>query len=272
MASNELNRRDALRFAGLAAGAFFAGGSLEAFAAEKAASGDVWKYVVVDPRQVAETTYESYAAGRCMYATFKGIVYNVGLALEKTDPIAAAPILGFPYYMMKYGDGGANGWGALCGSLNGAMAAISLFVADSKKRKALCDEIANYYEQTMFPIYVPANDDFGSMPQTISGSILCHVSSGKWAALAQKRTDSPERSERCSRMSADVARKTAEILNLNIGTAAALEAAPVVSLQRREPSATCASCHDKGKKNSDVIGKMSCGECHDQAVDHAGKK
>lgn len=270
--SNELNRRDALRFAGLAAGAFFAGGSLEAFAAEKAASGETWKYAVVDPKKVADLAYESYAVGRCMYATFKGIVYNVGLALEKTDPLAAAPILQFPYYMMKYGTGGANDWGSLCGSLNGAMAAISLFVADSKKRKALCDEIANYYEQTMFPIYKPANDDFGPMPQTISGSILCHVSSGKWAMLAQKRTDSPERSERCTRMSADVARKTAELLNLNIGTPAALESAPVVAFKRQEPSATCGTCHEKGKKNSDVIGKMSCNECHDQAVDHSEKK
>jgi hypothetical protein len=31
--SNGMNRRDAMRFAGLAAGTFFAGGSLSAFAA-----------------------------------------------------------------------------------------------------------------------------------------------------------------------------------------------------------------------------------------------
>ncbi|MBQ2849914.1 MAG: hypothetical protein IJE77_05485, partial [Thermoguttaceae bacterium] len=90
--------------------------------------------------------------------------------------------------------------------------------------------------------------------------------------FAQKRTDSPERSERCTRMSADVARKTAELLNLNIGTPAALEAAPVVTFKRQEPSATCYSCHGKGKKNSDVIAKMSCNECHEQAVDHSEKK
>ena len=270
--SNGMNRRDALRLAGLTAGTFFAGGSLSAFAAEKAEAGEFWKYAVVDPQKVADTAYENYSVGRCMYATFKSVVYNVGLELEKVDPIAAAPILQFPYFMMKYGDGGANGWGSLCGSLNGAMAAISLFVPNSDKRKALCDEIANYYEQTMFPIYQPANDDFGPMPQTISGSILCHVSSGKWASLAQKRTDSPERSERCTRMAADVARRTAELLNLNIGTPAALDAGPVVALKRQEPSSTCASCHDKGQKNSDVIAKMSCNDCHDQAVDHSEKK
>jgi len=207
-----------------------------------------------------------------MYTTFYGIVYNVGLVLEKTDPIAAAPILHFPFYMMKYGTGGANDWGTLCGSLNGAMAAISLFVPDSNKRKALCDEIANYYEQTMFPIYKPANDDFGPMPQTISGSLLCHVSSGKWSSLAMKRTDSPERTERCTRMSADVARKTAELLNLNAAPGIAADAAPIVTFKRQEPSATCYDCHGKGKKNSDVIAKMSCNECHDQAVDHSEKK
>lgn len=270
--SNGMNRRDAMRFAGLAAGTFFAGGSLRAFAAEKAEAGEFWKYAVVDPQKVADTAYENYKVGRCMYTTFYGIVYNVGLVLEKTDPIAAAPILHFPFYMMKYGTGGANDWGTLCGSLNGAMAAISLFVPNSDKRKALCDEIANYYEQTMFPIYKPANDDFGPMPQTISGSLLCHVSSGKWSSLAQKRTDSPERTERCTRMSADVARKTAELLNLNAAPGIAADAAPIVTLKRQEPGATCYSCHGKGQKNSDVIAKMSCNDCHDQAVDHSSKK
>lgn len=81
--SNEMNRRDALRFAGLAAGAFLVGGSAGNASGAEAGVGGVWKYAVVDPQKVADTAYENYKVGRCMYTTFYGIVYNVGLALEK---------------------------------------------------------------------------------------------------------------------------------------------------------------------------------------------
>ena len=48
---------------------------------------------------------------------------------------------------------------------------------------------------------------------------------------------------------ADVARKTAELLNLNAAPGIAADAAPIVTFKRQEPGATCYSCHGKGKKN-----------------------
>lgn len=278
--TNELNRRDALRFVGLTAGAFLTGSVANRAAAEEVAtplsaaavSADkpAWKYAVVDPNRVADLAYSGYSVGRCMFTTFQAIVWSVAEALEKTDPIAADAIFRFPFHMMRYGDSGANGWGSLCGSLNGAMAAISLFTVEKKTRSALCDEIANYYAQTMLPIYQPKDaEDETPFAQTISGSIICHVSSGKWANLVQVRTDSPERSERCTRLSADIAKKTVELLNLNVAALTSSDVKPIVELKRPEDSATCGSCHDKGGTNSDIIGKMDCAECHpEQPVDH----
>ncbi|MCF0233486.1 MAG: C_GCAxxG_C_C family protein [Thermoguttaceae bacterium] len=273
----ELNRRQALRIVGASAGAFFAGGVAQSGAAEAVpASGAVvgpdcpaWKYVAIDPDRVAEIAYENYEVGRCMFATFLSVVSTVAETLAKTDPVASAAISAFPFHMMKYGDSGANGWGTLCGTVNGAMAAISLFTNESKTRAALCDEVAHYYERELLPVYAPKDDDFGPMPQTISGSLLCHVSSGKWSHLAQVRTDSPERTERCKRLAADVARKTAEVLNLNVAALHTKDVAPVAAAVRPEPVKTCVECHDKKGTNSNIIGKFDCTVCHpDHTVDH----
>ena len=271
---DKLNRRDALRLVGVAAGSMFAYGTArEASAADAVASpamvegAEAWKYAVVDPDKVARDAYEQYHAGRCMHTTFMAIVRNVGEKLADADPLASAAMLNFPFHMMKYGDSGANGWGSLCGSLNGAMAAVALFCGDSATRKTILDELGNYYERTMFPIFKPEGGE--ELPQSISNSVLCHVSSGKWASIAKVRTDAPERTERCSRLSADVAKKTAELLNLYLTSDVADEAKAALLSKRPEPAASCIKCHNKGGETSDVIGKMTCNECHpEKTVDH----
>ena len=228
------------------------------------------EYAVVDPQKVADAAYENYAVGRCMHTTFMAIVSAVAEALETQDPLAAREIASFPFHMMRYGGSGAGGFGSLCGSLNAAMAAVGLFASDSKTRGALLTELGLFYERTMLPTYVPkdADKDEG-YPQTISNSLLCHISSGKWCELAQARADSPERTERCSRLSADVARFTVELLNRNFAALNSSETAPVVAFKRSEPTATCVACHDKKGDVSNIIGQMSCNECHPtQTPDH----
>ena len=230
---------------------------------------EAWKYAIVDPQKVADDAYENYKIGHCMHTTFTAIVLNVAEALEKKDPLAARRMASFPFHMMHYGASGANGFGSLCGSLNGAMAAISLFVSDSKTRKALINEIGRFYERAMLPTYLPKDAQEQDFPQSIANSLLCHVSSGKWCAIAKVRTDSHERSERCTRLSADVARKTAELLNVNFAALNSSDVKLVVEYAATEPTATCVSCHDKSGKNADVIGTSTCSECHpDITVDH----
>ncbi len=271
---DKLNRRDALRLVGVGMGTIFAYGAARETNADDATASpakvegaDAWKYALVDPDKVAKDAYEQYPVGRCMHTTFMAIVKNVGEALAAFDPLASAAMLNFPFHMMKYGDSGANGWGSLCGSLNGAMAAVALFCADSAKRKAILDELGNYYERTMLPIFKPEGGE--ETPRSISNSILCHVSSGKWISVAKVRSDSPERTERCSRLSADVAKKTAELLNLYLSSDVSDEAKAAILTRRPEPVATCVKCHNKGGETSDVIGKMTCNECHpEKSVDH----
>jgi len=49
--------------------------------------------------------------------------------------------------------------------------------------------------------------------QTISESPLCHVSVGKWMAVANKPIGSPERKDRCARVAASTAYHLVELLN-----------------------------------------------------------
>ena len=271
----KFNRRDALKNVGFGVGAFLAANFVGSARANETIGvnpasvdgAEAWKYVPVDPDKVARDAYYDYHVGHCMHTTFYSIVTNVAEEIRKTDPLAADAMLSFPFHMFHYGASGANGWGSLCGSLNGALAAVNLFCADATTLKAICDELGNYYERAMFPVFTP--DDAEPLPQSISNSVLCHVSSGKWCAVAKARTDSPERTERCSRLSADVAKKTVELLNLNLKQLNSSELAPVVELKRPEPASTCIKCHNKGGEQSDVIGKMTCNECHtDKTPDH----
>ena len=56
----------------------------------------------------------------------------------------------------------------------------------------------------------------GGLPQSESDSVLCHISVSKWCYINKIEAESKQRSERCGRLTADVAAKTAEILNAKI--------------------------------------------------------
>ena len=270
-----VNRRDALKTVGASVGALLVAGAAKT--ANAAASAQVvatlnpakvpgkeaWKFAPIDPDQVAKDAYDGYKKGHCMNTTFVAIVTNVAKALKKTDPAAAQVLESFPFHMFNYGASGANGNGTLCGSVNGAMSAVNLFVSEEKTLKAILNEVSIYYERTMLPIYKPEGEEDEAFPQTISNSILCHVSSGKWCALAQVQSGSPERTERCTRLTADIAKKTAELLNLNVAAFHTSDVAPVVTLKRTQPTSACITCHDKGGSVGNIIGKMTCTECHD---------
>ena len=275
-----INRREALCAAFAGAGALLTANPSRAAALALPNPDDpamvdgveAWKYVEIDPQSVANQAYDDYHIGHCMHTVFKAIVDHVAAALEKSDPLAARTMRAFPFHMFHYGASGGNGIGSLCGALNGALAAINLFVSNEKTRKAISTDLIRFYERTLLPEYEPADSDGKPFPKTISNSVLCHISSGKWCELAQVKSGSPERSERCTRLAADVARKTAELLNLNLAGLNAADVAPVVTFKPTEPTATCVACHDKGGDTGNIIGKMTCTECHsDKTPDHHEK-
>jgi hypothetical protein len=122
----------------------------------------------------------------------------------------------------------------------------------------MIDALFRWYEKAELPIFKPSVKvklDF-TPPSTVADSTLCHVSVSRWCYKTGNEMHSQERSERCARVTADVAKKAAEILNEKISGKAILS-------KPSNHAVTCNHCHDKGKVSDIAKGKMDCGTCHD---------
>lgn len=261
---SSISRRKALGFIGGAMAVGFAAGTLStpkvAIGAEEMpqeATPFGWKYHKLDFKEVQPITHEEFYHNGwgCGYAVFYSIV---GLLGKKYG----APYNSFPFSMLEVGKSGVSEWGSLCGSLLGAASAMALFYGRSE-RDPLVNELFRWYEKTAFPIYQPTKEIKEGMnkalPSSVSGSILCHISVSHWSYTTGIPAQAPERSERCARLSADVAKKTVEMLNAKIeGTFKPTEA-------WSETYETCTACHGgQAEKFSSPIlkGKMDCTPCH----------
>ena len=203
----QISRRDALIGVGkVAAGAAIisAGATSLIKAAPARAAQFPWGYKKLDVQQVGDIAYETWYKSFCCQAVVTGVLQPLQKSIG--EPYASLPLDAF-----KWGHGGAVGWGTLCGSLTGAGIATG-FIAGPEGEKILNDVIA-FYAGTALPIYRPhhAKANFKSVNQ--SDSPLCHISVGKWMAKEGVKFFSPERKERCACISADVAMKTASLLN-----------------------------------------------------------
>ncbi|MBT8763055.1 C_GCAxxG_C_C family protein [Desulfohalobiaceae bacterium Ax17] len=161
-------------------------------------------YSPLDPGKVEKKGYEGYYQHHCSFGAFEAIV---GSLREKVGH----PYNLIPTEIMTFGRGGVAGWGTICGALNGASAAIALVVGEYKKYKGLLNELLAWYSKVEMPIYIPAGQK--DMVKTVAGSPLCHASVMNWCEAANVGAKSKLRSERCARLTADVAKKTAELLN-----------------------------------------------------------
>lgn len=158
----------------------------------------------------------------------------------------------------------------MCGSLI-ASATMMNMVCDKKTAFKLVDQLFAWYEQTPFPsdisnrlaherkFLVTKYKSTKILPQTVAHSQLCHVSVTRWCKASGYATDSHERSERCARVTADVAAFTAQLLNKHADGLSEAEYAMSAN------AAGCRSCHAKGKTFEEggwTRGKMDCAECH----------
>jgi hypothetical protein len=226
---------------------------------------DLWKYAKIDPVKVADLAYDIYPDGACMYATVRALLTAVADSLRLTDPVAASVIRGFPFQMMKYGHAGIGMVGSTCGTFNGAAAVIGLFVKDATRRDMMIQELATYYESTELPIYKPKDDKFPDMKTVLPESVLCHVSSTRWRIAADAQMFSPKRAERCRRLSADIATKTAELLNRDHAD----KQCTFIGLPQL--TASCVECHASKGKQADTIVRMNCASCHNHNETHSNK-
>lgn len=223
-----------------------------------------WQYVKLDVEEVRKRGHEGYYRGDCCFGGFVAII-------EALRDKVGFPFTQIPVEMMGFGAGGMAGWGTTCGALIGAAAAINLVTEKDVARK-LVSELLGWYSITPFPSEqsnrYAVNHEFlvkeyksdKELPQSVSNSPLCHVSVTEWCRNAEIASGSPERAERCGRLTGDVAAYAAELLNAHFdGTFAP-------AFQGFEDSATCASCHSVGPeydKGQFTNGKMECTACHE---------
>lgn len=216
----------------------------------------VWKYLALNPEELADRAYAMYPNGSCMYSMVGSVM--TALAEKVGEPFAS-----FPYGMMRYGHGGIGGWGSVCGVVNGAAAVIALFNQDDEEaRNKLIGRFARWYESTPLPTYQPkASQSPMELPPSTAQSILCHVSVSRWCEASGCPAFSKEKSERCRRLTADGARMLAIVLN---------EAQDRPEHGLLDISATakdCNSCHGKAQL-ADAMVKMECRTCHDLPASH----
>lgn len=216
----------------------------------------IWLYTHLDPATTAELAYEDYPNGSCMYGVFNSIVSQ--LAEKIGEPFAS-----FPTKMMKYGHGGVNGSGTICGALNGAAALIGLLVNGKQIQDALVADIFHTYEHSLLPIFEPKTPGLDyTPPNTISSSPLCHVSTTRWGEASGLRIESKERKERCRRLTADVAAMTVSTLNAYHTNTF------VANSHDNKAVRTCMSCHGSQGKLGNTAGKMDCTSCHTESTGH----
>ena len=196
-----------------------------------------YPYVKLDPEKVAKRAYHYYKKHHCAYAVFASI-------LDELKEKVGEPYTYIPSELYVYGKGGVVGWGTVCGALNGACGIITLTCKDYGK---VIDTLFDWYTKTELPNFTPEGKE--AYPKSISNSPLCHVSVMKWCKAATNHFgrfiayNSKERSERCARLAASVAKKTVELLN-------EYHEGRFVPVKIRGFQKT----------------KMDCRECHSQAI------
>lgn len=204
-----------------------------------------WPYKQLDLETAAQGGFDGYHKGECMFGTFDAIVRPL------TEQLGA-PYKDFPFAMFKYGAGGIKGWGTVCGTLNGAAAAVQLL---SPHPDPIINELFTWYEHEQLPNVHAKGAKFPEI-RSVADSPLCHVSIGQWTKASGKHAYSPERGERCACLAASVAKKTVFLLNQQAA------GKPIVAAALPAETQSCMTCHEKGGALENIRTKMDCGGCH----------
>jgi len=275
MSEQLMSRRKFLVRAGTVLGAASASGLI--LAAERpsratAATGSSvplpWPYTQLDPDALARRAYEVYFASGCAEATWWPIVE----ALAPNYPDTWGTI---PRNMFKFGAGGVDLWGTICGTLNGSCAILGMVGAPT----TIADALMEYYANTPLPTNrayldmqagwtpaAPARKPLDNVPSSTSHSQLCHVSLSQWAMTAGNAGQDttldaigmPGQKDRCGKLCFDMTHKTIEMLNAYFAT----HTLPADQFDPTVP--LCKSCH-----SVNAMGNMACGSCHDEKPTHA---
>ena len=214
-----------------------------------------------------------HSGGGCMNGAASGLIEATKIAFGPGTNWDYIPHGKNSFY--KYGAAGINGWGTVCGVPNGCCAYLNLINLHNE----LADEVLGFYSTTRFPtdLVCKAYDGSWATPipmadnkvlaHTVAGSPICHVSISKWCyAAGVNLADKDEESrgykqDRCGKMCADVAARTAELIN---GAAR--------TFVKDEKIKHCMSCHNKKSDTMEApaqLGEVGCVGCHtDKEKEH----
>jgi hypothetical protein len=185
--------------------------SAQAMAGDVAAERWPWPYVKLDPQRTADLAYEEW------YRVFCGAAI-VSAVFRQLREKVGEPYTSFPIDAFLFLEGGISGWGTICGANAGANIVTNVILgprtARSEEGMLMGSELMQHYASTAMPTYVPATPKVkAEIPKTVADSPLCHVSVGRWMKAANKDLASPERRDRCARLTASMAYQLVTLLN-----------------------------------------------------------
>ena len=253
MWEEKISRRGLLKGAGKfavagAAGIVAATGGLGSLSGAEAKGGPTekwpWPYVKLDPQKTAELAYNEW------YRVFCGaaVISSVFSQLRKK---VGEPYTSFPVDAYVFLEGGMVGWGTICGSNAGANIVANVIIGpriagpECENGAAIGADALQWYSETALPSYTPKEPRVNTaIIQTTSDSPLCHISVGKWMKASGYAIGSPERRDRCARVTASVAYHLVKDLNAwKDGTytpKATWKAVPNVGITAQQ---NCTECH-----------------------------
>ena len=298
---NDLHRRKFLKGAAVLSGAAICG-----IATAKNAKADdrlpenfvppplPWGYQELDPEYVRKLGHLGYYLEECgggaFWAIMTALKEKVGYPYtliplptkeEFLDHLAGKGEGKHLQGVMQYGVGGVSNFGSLCGAPNGSASAIT-YAVPFEIVQQIVPRLLRYYESGSFPsdevnsyavnkeLYPPKYKSGKKLPQSVGHSVLCHVSVGKWCEHSGYASGSSERSERCGRLTGDIAAMEVTLLNAHLK--GNLET--VYPMKLTQETAGCRSCHYKDKKYEQgqfTRGSMECSSCHTDMTPHKGE-
>lgn len=269
----QLSRRNFLAGAGAVLGLAAISAVAIPSVAQAAAGHELpWAYTTQDAEALGRRAYESYYLfGGCAEATWWPLVEALAKDATNIDQALWATL---PKKMFAFGGGGVNGWGTVCGTLNGSSAIIKMVGSDG----SLIDNNMQFYGETPIPsngIDVAVRAGWAPLTGVVAPLVnapsctphtqLCHASISQWTTMTGYADGGREQKDRCAKACYDLMKHTVE--NLNAWKASG--AKPSAAL---DPTvAGCATtCHAPAGPKP-MKSKMACDSCHDETTTHSTK-
>ncbi|MCE4617159.1 MAG: C-GCAxxG-C-C family protein [Desulfurococcales archaeon] len=254
-----------------------------------------WPYTRLDPEETRKLGHLGYYAFECAGGAFWAIAVQLKekigypwtlIPLPSREEVLEKVNNGEHFHnaFFQFGAGGAVGWGTICGALNGSLMIFNMVVEDKSKWTKLGRALLRWYEIFPFPSdksnqyavngkFYPAKlKSSKSLPQSVSNSTLCHVSVSRWCVASGYASGSSERSERCGRLTGDVAAMVVELLNAYFDGRLEEVIAAYSASTLTPTTASCRTCHYKGKDYEEgqfARGYLECESCHRDMTPHA---